>query len=182
MNTPYKLSFGDKTYCGRCHKPLLMLVPDWSTLTERDEVPSTFVICRHCLTVSQVIHGVGQRKVEWYSPGRNLTIHKIAVQTRQEMFDHWTTAGHCFEASIVLADRLQSQGFEAEVVEGYFSATCNCAFNHFFVRCWTGECLILDITADQFNEDIGDDDPQPAVVMLVPGEQQRYHKSIGLGW
>jgi hypothetical protein len=69
-NVPYHLSFGDKTYCGVCHKPLLMIVPDWDKVKVEDrldELPSIFLICRHCLRVSQVTEGVGQRKVEWTS-------------------------------------------------------------------------------------------------------------------
>jgi hypothetical protein len=77
--------------------------------------------------------------------------------------DRWARDGHCYEASIVLANRLRFQGFEAQVYEGAFH-TDQSLSSHFFVKCYDGEYVILDVTADQFNYDLVDD-PQPAIVV-----------------
>lgn len=125
-------------------------------------------------------------------------VRQIAENLRAAMLkenDDDILSACCLEASRRLRDLLRKAGFKAWVVQGVFeidnpdysltdgmglTEAQRCHPLHYWVELLTHPRIVVDITADQFNDELLDDESEPIVI-----GQRRYmsrYRALRRNW
>jgi hypothetical protein len=104
-------------------------------------------------------------------------ITKVASEVRKYIIDSMiTTHGQCYEASTCIAEKLQKLGYASRLIQGNVLLDGEGCFGKGFHYWLEVEDCVIDVTGDQFNEEIGKG-KIPAVVVLPYTKLPRYRRA-----